>query len=641
MFDSIRKHQRILQFILVVLIFPAFALFGIQGYDRLMSSGDGVAKVDDAEISRQEFDQAHQRQLDQMRQMLGGQVDLATIDTPALRGEVLESLVTQRALLLEAFKQRIFVSDDALRRMILSIPDLVKNDGSFDMDRYQALLAAQGRNEEMFVAELRRDLTMQALPGAISQASVIPDALLDQITRLGEQQREIRQRRFAPADFEATVDLSDATLRKFHSDNAASFETPEQAVVEYLVLDAAAIEASIVLNADEVRAYYEQNKARYATAEQRRASHILIMADEGASEAERQAARDKAQTLHAQLVGGADFAELAKAESQDAGSAPSGGDLGFFSESMMVKPFADAAFALEEGGISDVVETEFGFHIIKLTGIRPGIERPFATVRPEIEAEIRTQQSAGRFAEAAETFSNLVYEQAETLQPAADQFKLDVQRVEGVQRSGVDSLPADHPLNRQRLLRELFSADSLANRRNTQAIDVGGGQLVSARIVEYSPAARQPFEAVQEQVRERLLALESSRAAQAAGEALLSDLRTGKAQVGEDFGQAVTIGRVPGEQMPAAAIEAVFRADASHLPAYTGVAAADGSYSVFEVVGLIDIDDAALAERRSLYKGQLEQAYSQAALGAYIDAVKARRTITRNDAAIARSDDLQ
>lgn len=635
MFDSIRKHQRLLQFILLILIFPAFAFFGIQGYDRFLSDGDAVARVGDAKITRQEFELARQRQLDQMRQVFGGQVDPAMLDNAAARAEILEGLVTQRALMLEAAEQRIVVSDDTLRRTILAIPDLVRADGSFDMERYRALLAAQGRNEAMFEAELRSDLAMQALPGAISQTPVVPEALVDRVARLGEQTREIRQRTFLPADFQSAVDTSDEALKRFHEQNAGAFETPEQARVEYLLLEPAAIEAAIQLNPDEVRAYYEQNKARYATAEQRRASHILITVDPGADDAAKKAARDKAQAIRDKLAGGADFAELARSESQDPGSAPSGGDLGFFSASMMVKPFADAAFALKEGEISQVVESEFGYHVIRVTGIRPGTERPFQTVRGEIEAEIRKQQSAGRFAEAAENFSNLVYEQADSLAPAAERFGLKVEAASEVRRDGVQALPREHPLNHPRVLQALFSDDSLAGKRNTQAVDIGGGRLVSARIVEHSPARRQPFEEVRDEVRKRLVARESAQAARKAGETLLAELRGGKAQPGAEFGEARTIPRAPSEALPQPAVESIFQVDAAKLPGYAGAAVVDGGYAVFAVTRVIEADDKLLAERKPLYRRQLEQAYSQAALSAYVEAVKARRKIVRNEQAIA------
>jgi peptidyl-prolyl cis-trans isomerase D len=639
MFDSIRRHQRVLQFILLVLIFPAFAFFGIQGYDSFFSQDDAVAKVGDSGISREEFEAAHQRQLERLRQMFGGELDPALVDTAALRAEVLESLVTQRALLSEAREQRVVITDDELRRTILAMPELRREDGSFDMDRYRALLASQGRSEAMFEAELRRDLALQALPNAIAQTVLVPDALIERLARLGEQQREIRQRSFLPSAFESQVDTSEEALKRFYEQNPAIFESPEQASVEYLVLDPRTIEAGIELNADEVRQYYEQNKARFVTEEQRRASHIMVEVEQDAGAAEKQAAREKAQALLERLRGGADFAELARTESDDSGSASSGGDLGFFTASMMEDAFSQAAFALQPGEISEVIETESGYHVIRLAEIRPGAERPFESVRAELEAEIRKQQSAGRLAEAAENFANLVYEQPDSLQPAAERFGLTVQTAAEVRRSGVDSLPPEHPLNQRRLLQALFSSDSIASRRNTEAIDIGGGMLASARIVEHRPAHLEPFEGVREKARERLIARESAAAARKAGEELLVALRNGKAEAGEGFEGARTIGRAPNQALPTQAVEAVFRADAGKLPAYAGAELEGGGYAVFEITKLIEPSEEVLARRKPLYKGQLEQAYGQVALGAYVEAVKARLEIVRRLEAVAPSNE--
>ncbi|MFP5407294.1 MAG: SurA N-terminal domain-containing protein, partial [Gammaproteobacteria bacterium] len=248
MFESVRKHQRLLQLVLVIVIFPAFALWGVQGYDTFFDSGNTVAKVAGSDITRQEFDTARQRQLEQLRQTLGGKVDPSLVDGQAMRAEILEGLITRRALWSQAVAQGVAVTDQALRRTILGIPELLKPDGSFDMDRYRSLLAAQGRNEAAFEQDLRRDLVLQALPGAISETVVVPDALVDQITRLGEQKREIRQRDFLPSEFAGKVDVSDAALQRFYEQNAAAFDTPEQAKIQYVVLDPAAIESSIPLN---------------------------------------------------------------------------------------------------------------------------------------------------------------------------------------------------------------------------------------------------------------------------------------------------------------------------------------------------------------------------------------------------------
>jgi len=636
MFDTVRKHQRLMQFVLLVLIFPAFAFFGIQGYEKFFSDEGTVAKVGSSKISRQEFEFAHRRQIEQLRQMLGERFDSSLVDNDAARGQVLDGLIAQRALLAEALDKHIAVPDEQLRRAIAAIPGLTGSDGKFDIERYRQLLRAQGKNEQAFEGEMRSDLALQTLPEAISQTAFVPASLVDRMIALGEQTREVRELLFKAEDFAAKVTPTDAQLTAFYERNAQAFEVPENARVEYLVLSSDAVAKQIKVSEQDARAYYEQNQARFATAEQRRASHILIQVESGASDAQRQAARAKAESLVEKLRGGADFAALAKSESQDPGSAPAGGDLGFFTADMMVKPFADAAFALKQGETSGVVESEFGFHVIRLTEVRPGAQRSFESVRAEIEAEIRAQQAAGRFAEAAESFSNLVYEQADSLAPAAQRFGLQVQTADEVGRANTPNLPREHPLNNPRVLAALFSADSIASKRNTEAVDVGNNTLVSARIVEHRPAQRKPFDAMKEQVRQLVVREESHKLAVQAGEARLKALRGGEAAGGLSAPRTVT--RAPGPQMPAQAIEAVFGAPSEPLPAFVGTDLGPQGYAIYQVTKVTLPDAKRVEERRATYRQQLQQVYAQQALSDYLESVKARSKIVRYPERLASGD---
>ena len=636
MFDSIRKHQRVLQFILLLLIFPAFVFFGVSGYDRFLSDGDSVATVGPSSISRQEFDQAMRRQLEQMREVLGDRFDAKLLDTPAARAEVLDGLVAQRVLLNAAIERKVTVTDDQLRATIAAIPGLTKDDGSFDKERYRALLSAQGLNEPAFENQLRRDMAVQSLPEAAMRSAFVPRAVLDRIIALDGQSREVRELAFRPEDFAAKVQPGDEQLRKHYEDNAAAFETPEAAKVEYLVLSAKAIADRVSLSADDVRSYYEQNKARYTTPEERKASHILIAVDAGAGAEAKQAARAKAGKLLDQARGGADFAALAKAESQDPGSAAAGGDLGFFRRDTMVKAFADAAFALKEGELAPVVETEFGFHVIKLTAIKPGVVRSFDEARAEIEAELKQQQGSRQFAEAADTFSNLVYEQADSLKPAAERFGLAIQTAEGVSRSA-QGLPKDSPLANEKLLAALFSDDSIRAKRNTEAVEATGNTLVSARIVEYRPAQRKAFDAVRDEVRARVVQAEARRLATETGTKRLQELRAGAAASG--FGDARTLSRSAASTLPAAAVEAVFRAPSRKLPAFVGVDLGARGYSIFQLLAVVELTPEAIAQRRPSYEGQVAQLYAQQQSTDLIEDLKARaRITTRLEAAQPRSD---
>ena len=636
MFDSIRKHQRVLQFILLLLIFPAFAFFGVSGYDRFMGGDDGVASVAGSSISRAEYDEAMRRQIDQLRQTLGDQLDPKLFDTPEARTEILEGLISQRALQADAIEKRVTVGDARLRDAIRGIPGLVQADGSFDLERYRSVLRAQGMSEAQFEAEMRSDLAMQAMPEAAARSAIVPAAVLDRLIGLQEQVREVRELRLRPQDFAAKVSPTPEQLRKYYEDNAQAFESPESAKVAYLVLSATDVEAQVKLGAEDVRSYYEQNRSRYGTPEQRRASHILVQVDAAAGDEARKAARTRAEDLLRQARGGADFATLAREHSQDPGSAREGGDLGFFTRDAMVKPFADAAFALGEGAVSEVVETEFGFHVIKLTGIRPGAVKPFEEVRPEIEAELRRQQAGRLFAEAAEGFSNMVYEQADSLEPAAQRYGLKVRTVEDLSRTGVlgegkgGSAAGEDArlLANPKLLAALFSADSVSRRQNTEAVDVGGSTLVSARILEHRPARRKPFDAVEAEVRSRVVAAESRALAAAAAKARMDELAKGAQASG--FGAPIKVSRAsPGDLSPAA-LDPVFRAGTEKLPAYAIADLGPEGHAVYQIVSVTEVPEALRAQRRDAYRQQLEQMLGQQDVADFIASVKARSKVERH-----------
>lgn len=627
MFDSIRKHQRLLQFILLLLIFPAFVFFGVSGYDGFMGADDSVAKVGGTKVTRQEFDEARRAQLERLRQVLGDQADPKLLDSPEIVQRVVDELVTQRALAIEADARRVLVTDDRLREAIAGISGLRRPDGGFDMERYRAMLSAQGMSEQGFEARVRQDLAVQALPESLAASAIVPASVALRIAALQGQSREVRDQVFKPSEFAARVKPTAEQLKQYYEQNGRAFESPESAKVEYLVLSADAIARQVVLPEDDVRSYYDQNKGRFATAEERRASHILLKVEPGAGAERKAEVRSKLEGLLKQAKSAAEFAALAKANSQDPGSANAGGDLGYFPRDAMVKPFADAAFALKEGETSGVVETDFGFHVIRLTGIRPGTQRSFEQVRPEIEAELRRQQASKRFAEAAEAFSNLVYEQADSLQPAAERFKLSIETASGLTRAGSPSLPPKSPLANPKLLAALFADDAIKSRRNTEAVEVGGNTLVSARIVDHRPAQRRPFEEVEAQVRERVVEAEARKLAAQAGEERLKALRSGGVAASDGFGAAKQVMRTGAPSIAPGAIEAVFRAPADKLPAFVGVDLGADGYGVYQVTAVSTPAPEALEKARARSQQQLAQAFGQQAVSDYVAALKARSKV--------------
>jgi peptidyl-prolyl cis-trans isomerase D len=633
MFDAIRKHQRLLQFILLILILPAFVFFGLSGYDGMLVRDRGVAKVGDAEISQQEFDQAQRQQIEQMRQMLGDGVDTRMFDTPEARKEVLEGLISQRVIASEAASRRLAVSDERVRQTILGIPGLKREDGSFDEARYKALLSAQNMTPAGFEARLRSDLAMQTMPEAIQSSAIVPKAVVDRLVALQEESREIRELRFAAADFAAGVKPTDEQIAAFYEANARAFETPESAKIEYVVLDRDALAAQVTVSPDDLKTYYEQNRARFGTAEERRASHILVKAGPEA--------KAKAEALLAKLKADpGQFEALARSSSDDPGSAAQGGDLGFFAQAMMVKPFAQAAFEMKQGEIRGPVETEFGLHIIRVTEIKPGAEKPFEAVRAEIEKEVRGQQAAVKYAEAAEAFTNTVYEQSDSLKPAADKFGLTVQTADNVARQPAADAARGTVLANPRLLASLFGDEALRNKRNTEAIEIAPGRLAAARIVEYRAPQRKPLDTVRAAVVQGVVAQEAARLAKEAGEAKLAELKAGKGDAA-----AFTVPRIVSRAAPGGlaqpALEALFRLPSDPLPSYGGVDLGQQGYSVIQLLKVAAPPPEQTAPRQAAYGQQLARVLAQQDTVDYIESLKQRTKIVRHPERIGSQGDTR
>src|SRR5512137_519875 len=548
MFDSVRTHRRWMMLFMLVLIFPTFVFFWLQGYNRFLGGEHPIAQVDGSPVTQQEFDQAQRERIERLRQQFGPDFDPRLLETQEARASILDGLVLNRALTNEANKSGIVITTDRLREIIASVPGF-QDDGKFSYDKYKAYVASQGMTEAMFEQRVREDLRKQALVQAVVESSTVPKTVATRLDTMLREQREVRELRFTAEQFLPKVKVTDEQVAEYYGKNRALFETPESAKVEYLVLSPETIAGAGSVPEAEVKAYYDQNKARYGTDEQRRASHILITAEGG----DKAAARKKAEQLLAQVrAKPGDFEKLARENSKDPGSAAQGGDLGFFGKGMMVKPFEEAVFRMKPGEISDVVESDFGFHIIKVTEVKAAEVKPFEQVKGDIERDLRTLQAQKEFAKAAEQFTNLVYEQADSLQPAADALKLKIQQVDALTRRGLA------PYMSPRVVEALFSEESLKSKRNTQAIEVATNTLVSARIVEHKPAAVRPLDEVKPQVRQLVERREAVRLAREAGEARLAELRKQPSDAG--FAPARSVSRGNPQGLPPAALGAIMRA---------------------------------------------------------------------------------
>ncbi|WP_415033407.1 SurA N-terminal domain-containing protein [Azonexus sp.] len=621
MFDAVRNNKKIVQVFLVLIALP-FAFFGVDSF-RDSGAGADVAKVGEVKISQQEFQQAVREQQERLRAQMG-EVDPKILDNPEFRQAILDDLIDQRVLFQEARKRHLFASDDAVRQAIAAIAAFHDESGQFSQKRYEALLNAQGMSPTGFEAQVRQDLALQQLAGTIGRSGIVSQRITDKVLALQSEIRHVQEFVLPVENYAAKVKLEEGAAKKFYDENNEQFRTPDQAKVEYLVLDAQSVAASV--SDEEIKAWYEGHKERYQQPEERRASHILIGLEKLGKDKARAKAEEVLQEVNAKP--GA-FAELAKKHSDDPGSAAQGGDLGFFARGMMVKPFEDATFSLQEGAISGLVESDFGFHIIKLTGSHAAREKPLAEVRSEIENELKTAAAARKFAEAAESFSNMVYEQSDSLQPVADQFKLKIQKSDWI---GREANPANGVLGNAKLLAAVFGDEAVKNKRNTEAVDVGQNTLVAARIAEYKAASVQPFEGLQATIEKLLLGQEAQKLARADGEARLSALQGGTDQLA--WGADKLVSRMDARLLPPQAAPLVFKMDAAKLPAYVGVDLPGKGYALYRLSKVAAGTEMDAARRQSL-QGQLRSFAAQQEVAMYLSALRARYKVDVNAKALA------
>jgi peptidyl-prolyl cis-trans isomerase D len=619
MFDSFRKYNKIVMVFLFLLIIPSFVLFGVDRYQQGNGSGEKVARVGGNDITRPEWDAQHRNEVDRIRQQAPN-VDPALLDSDAARYATLERMVRDRVLSAAASKSNMTASEERLTRMFAEDSGLASfrtPDGKFDRERF---MQVTGRTPEQYEASVRADLATQQVLLGISGTAFATAAQAAEALGALYDRREVQVARFNPADFTAKVTVSDADLESYYKAHAALFQVPEQADVEYLVLDLEAAKKNIAVNEADLKTYYDQNIARFSTKEERRASHILISAPASAPAAEREKARAKAEQLLAEVRKAPNtFAEVARKNSQDTGSAEKGGDLDFVTRGAMVKPFEDALFALKKGEISDVVETEFGYHIIQLNDIKPAVVPPFEKVRATIENEVRGQQATQEFAKAAESFTDVVYQQPDSLKPAAAQLKLTIQTASHVERTPAPG--ATGVLANRNFLSALFAADSLERKHNTEAIETGPNQLVSGRIAKYAPARSLSFDEVKEKVRTLLVAERAAALAKAEGEAKLAAWR--KDAAGASFAAPITVSRLETQSQPAPVIEAALRADIAKLPAFVGVDLGSQGYAVVRVNKSVPRTPPAAQEAQH-ESDQFAQAVAAAENSAYYDLLKDR-----------------
>ncbi|HLU20413.1 MAG TPA: SurA N-terminal domain-containing protein [Pusillimonas sp.] len=639
MFEFIRTHQRLMQLVLLILILPSFALIGVSGYTTYMSGDHDLVQIGDSAITQQEFDEARRNQLQRLQANAGGAFDPAILDTPQARSALLESLIERRLIIDEATKERFSVSDAMLREAIASIPEL-QVDGRFSPQRYNEVLAAMGISSREFEQGQRAELALQRVLGPIGATARVPASVSQAVAQALTSQRTVRLRAFDAADYQDDIQITDADIKAWYKANPDQLQVPEYVSASYLLLDeAAAMQGVPEVSESEMLAYYEQNKSRYVMPARVQVSHILFDVPSGASDAQRAEARKKAEAVAEKAKADPTrFAELAKTESDDAGTANEGGRLGWITKGSWPEALEEAVFSLEKGQTSGVVEGPDGYHVFLAEDVQPETGETFEQAKAKVQSEIRRQLAADRYAEMATKLTDLVYDDQTSLQPAAQALGLQVRQANGIARDGLldaADLSAENPasqspdaqiLNDARVRRALFSGQTYTDRHNSGVIEISPGVLVVVRIDDITPAHVLPLEKAQDFIRERLLAERSRDAARKAGEALLAELQANNgAEAPEGFGTAQTISRIDTQGLSKPVLDAAFAADAHALPVYVGVEGGQGYVLVRVEAAEAGKDDptlnASLTAQISQALGAAEQA---AVLRAMREAAKVR-----------------
>lgn len=628
MLSFIRERaQGWVAWVIVGLLIIPFALWGINEY-----LGNGgrlvVADVNGTEISRGEFQQAFYEQRGRMQQMFGEQYDARLLD-PQIKQRTINLLIDRELLLQYANEMGYRVSDKTVVATIQSI-DAFREDGAFSTDLYQQQVQAQGQSPAAFEQRVKRLMATSQLPDGLAATVLVTDAELDTAIKLQEQTRDFQYLILPTSKYQDESVADEAAIKAYYEQHLKWFMTTEKVSVEYVELSAAALAPDEEPNEEKLRELYDSNNSQFQVPEERQASHILIQLEEGADEAAVNAARDKANDLVAKIKSGESFEDLAKTNSDDPGSAEIGGDLGYFGRGVMEPDFEQAVFALNKGGVSEPVLTSFGFHIIKLTGVRAEASKPFEEVREELLKQFQLDVAERQYFDLTEKLTNLAYESPDSLSEIADQLGLAIKQSSLFGRTG----GADIFSNKQTVA-AAYSNDVLKQGFNSEPIEIGANHVVVLRMLEHQEAKLRPLEDVQEQVKTQLIREKAMESTKAAGEALIKQLETGEdsnavaKSLALEWKVAKAVKRTA-EKMDAAVVNQAFglKRPAEGSASFGGGAFASGNYVVIQLDRVADGNPATFgkAERETL-KRRMADALGNDAQTYLIETLKSQASI--------------
>jgi peptidyl-prolyl cis-trans isomerase D len=626
MLDAIRKLTQgwLAKVILAIITIP-FALFGIESYLKDAGSDVAVATINGDKITIQEFSNAIETTRNRLLSQ-GQKIDAGLLESPELKQSVLDGLISRRLVRAEVDHQQFKISDDQLSQHILSMPEF-QQDGKFSEDLYQKTLQQNKLTVAKFEASIRQDMLMQQARDGIAQLAFSPNSVADQALKSAFEQREVSTLEIKASDFISKVNVTPEEVKSYYEQHKDKLIVPEQVKLEFALLSSASLMGQVNVSDEEVKQFYDANKEKFQGDEQRQASHILIGFGIEATEKDKEAAKAKALDVLAQVKKNPkNFEALAKKYSQDP-SAEKGGDLGSFGRGAMVKPFEEAAYAMKVGQVSDLVETEFGYHIIKLNGIT-GQAPSFDEAKPKIKAELIFQKAQMKYAELTEEFSNLVYEQSGSLKPVADKFNLQLQTSQWMSRE-----EGAKYFKNEKIMALAFSDEVLKEKRNSEAVEVSPNNLVSVRVVDYKPSAPRAFDEVKDGIGAVIKLEKALKMASQNGAALLAKLNSNESPKELDWITPVTVDRKNAQGLSNGVMNQVFRINGSKLPAYAGFVDENKAYVIVKILS-VNNQLAGNEEAKKSAEDEFQSILAAEFVSAYGASLKAKEEIKVNNSVI-------
>ena len=630
MFDFVRSHNRILQIALGVLIIPAFGIFGVQSYTSMNSEAtQAVASVDGRDISRADWDAQHRKDVDTLRQRSPG-VDPKLLDSPEAQRQSLDTLVRDRVMQTAITREGLQPSNERILHEYQTNPQFADLRAMPKAER-DAFLAQRGLTGAALFASIGQDIARaQALQG-VAVSGFVPASSMKATLDAWFDQRDIQWQRFDTKDYVAAITPTDAQVDAYYKAHAADFFAPEQAKIDYLVLDALSLQSQAKVLPEEIKQYYDQRHGEFTAPEERSASYIMVKLAANAPAADVAKAKADADARVAELrKSPAAFADEVKKISAAPGGPLDAGDLDFMRKNALGQPALDAAlFTLKQGDVSDPIRIDGGFQILKVTGVRGGALKPFDEVKGQIEDKLKLVAAQKLFKDGAEKFTNTVYEQPDSLDAAAKAFNLTKQTAT-VQRTPAPG--AAGPLASTKLLAAVFATDAIKAKHNTEAIESAPGQLISAHVTDYQPQHTRPLAEVHDQVVDAVRKELAAAAVKKDGEARVAAAKADPALV---LPTTATVSRIDRSiTAPREVIQAALKADLSKGPAVVGLALPDGGYAAIRV--LKSTPHAPDANESQQAKQLFTSAFEDAEATAVYDALKARYKVKYQEDRIAR-----